>query len=87
MEPPRRDNRQKSIELQSARDAEGQGLSENGAAGLLRCSADHEARNSGHSTVLGAGLVAEPRALGLEWVRSDFPVARGARRCEFPFKA
>lgn len=82
MESPRRDDRPESIELQSAGDAEGKGFSENGAAGLLRCSADHEARHSGHSTVFGAGLLAEPRALWLEWIRSDFPIARGARRCE-----
>lgn len=82
VESPRRHDRPESIELQSAGDAKGKGFSENGAAGLLRCSADHEARNSGHSTVFGAGLLAKPRALGLEWIRSDFPIARGARRRE-----
>lgn len=78
MEPSRRADGEKSIALQSAGDAEGKGFSENGTAGFLRRSVDHEARHSGHSTVFGACFVAEPRALGVEWIPSDLSFIRGA---------
>lgn len=68
-----------SLELQSTGKFKGKRLSENGTAGFLRCSSDNEIGNSRHSTILGAGLMAESRSLRLEWLSSDLSITRGAR--------
>lgn len=78
MEALRRDDGQESIELQSTRDAEGKRFPKNGTARFLRCSVDNETGNPGHSTVFGAGLVAESRALRAEWLSSDLSFVGGA---------
>lgn len=80
MESPRWADRQESIELQSTGDAEGQRLSQNGTARLLRRPADYEARYSGYSALFGACFMAESRALGIKWISSDLPLIGGAWR-------
>lgn len=78
MELAGRDNWQESIELQPARNTEGKGFFEDGTAGLLRCSADNEARHPGHPTVFSACLVAKSRTLWIKWISSDLSFIRGA---------
>lgn len=74
-----------TVEMRTAARVTWQRFHGNGTERVLRYAADIEAGNTGHSTVLGVGVVAESGAYRLAWISCNLSVIgwRGRGKLQF----